>query len=155
MCSLIESSQTSTSLASKRHPHIASGSRQTLTATLRSGGLFATRLLPTKTETRQSQPRTPAEVLELASALKKENPGRSAAQIRRILSAQHGWAPDEQRTKLLILVRGRFRLDLSVASTTLEKEGDYAVWGPGIDHSWQAEEDSIVITVRWPSIPST
>jgi len=55
----------------------------------------------------------------------------------------------------LILVRGRFRLDLSVASTTLEKEGDYAVWGPGIDHSWQAEEDSVVITVRWPSIPSS
>ena len=66
-----------------------------------------------------------------------------------------GWATDEQRTTLLILVRGRFRLDLSVASTTLEKEGDYAVWGPGIDHSWQAEEDSIVITVRWPSIPSS
>jgi hypothetical protein len=66
-----------------------------------------------------------------------------------------GWATDEQRTTLLILVRGRFRLDLSVGSTTLEKEGDYAVWGPGIDHSWQAEEDSIVITVRWPSIPSS
>jgi transposase len=33
---------------------------------------------------RQSQPRTPAEVLELAAALKKENPSRSAAQIRRI-----------------------------------------------------------------------
>jgi quercetin dioxygenase-like cupin family protein len=66
-----------------------------------------------------------------------------------------GWATDEQRTTLLILVRGRFRLDLSVGSTTLEKEGDYAVWGAGIDHSWQAEEDSIVITVRWPSIPSS
>jgi hypothetical protein len=38
-------------------------------------------------------------------------------------------------------------------STTLEKEGDYVVWGPGIDHCWQAEKDSIVITVRWPSIP--
>jgi quercetin dioxygenase-like cupin family protein len=66
-----------------------------------------------------------------------------------------GWATDEQRTTMLILVRGRFRLDLSVASTTLAKEGDYAVWGPGIDHSWQAEEDSVVITVRWPSIPSS
>ncbi len=28
------------------------------------------------------------------------------------------------------------------------------VWGPGIDHCWQAEADSVVITVRWPSIPS-
>jgi hypothetical protein len=64
------------------------------------------------------------------------------------------WATDEQRTSLLLLVRGRFRLDLSVGSATLENEGDYAVWGPGIDHCWQAEEDSIVITVRWPSIPA-
>lgn len=45
---------------------------------------------------RQSQPRTPAEVLQLASALKKENPNRSAAQVRRILLAQLGWAPDER-----------------------------------------------------------
>jgi putative transposase len=45
---------------------------------------------------RQSSPRTPAEVLDLAAALKKENPGRTAAQIRRILAAQLGWAPDER-----------------------------------------------------------
>jgi quercetin dioxygenase-like cupin family protein len=62
------------------------------------------------------------------------------------------WATDERRTSLLLLVRGRFRLDLSVGSATLENEGDYVVWGPGIDHCWQAEEDSVVITVRWPSI---
>jgi quercetin dioxygenase-like cupin family protein len=64
-----------------------------------------------------------------------------------------GWATDEERTTLLVLIRGRFRLELSVGSVTLEREGDYAVWGPGIDHSWHAEEDSTVITVRWPSIP--
>jgi putative transposase len=45
---------------------------------------------------RQSQPRTPEEVLVLARSLKQENPGRSAAQVRRILAAQHGWAPDER-----------------------------------------------------------
>ncbi|GGT72482.1 hypothetical protein GCM10010207_83050 [Streptomyces atratus] len=44
---------------------------------------------------RQSQPRTPPEVVELAMALKKENPERTAAQGRRILRAQLGWAPDE------------------------------------------------------------
>ena len=48
------------------------------------------------------------------------------------------WATDEQRTTMLLLIRGRFRLDLSVGSITLEKEGDYAVWGPGIDHCWHA-----------------
>jgi putative transposase len=55
---------------------------------------------------RQSQPRTPAEVLDLAAALKKENPTRSAAQIRRILSAQHGWAPDERTLQRMFLRTG-------------------------------------------------
>jgi putative transposase len=55
---------------------------------------------------RQSQPRTPVEVLELASALKKENPGRSAAQIRRILSVQHGWAPDERTLQRMFVRTG-------------------------------------------------
>jgi hypothetical protein len=30
-------------------------------------------------------------------------------------------------------------------------QGDYAMWGPGIDHLWHTEKDCIVITVRWPS----
>jgi putative transposase len=74
----------------------------------RRGGFDA--LVPSP---RQSQPRTPPEVLELAAALKKENPGRTASQIRRILHAQLGWAPDEStlqrmfvRTGLTALVAG-------------------------------------------------
>lgn len=55
---------------------------------------------------RQSVPRTPPEVFEVATALKKENPGRSAAQIRRILSAQHGWAPDERTLQRMFTREG-------------------------------------------------
>ncbi|MCG5212604.1 signal peptidase I [Streptosporangium sp. KLBMP 9127] len=66
--------------------------------------------------------------------------------------ARPEWTADDQRTTLLLLVQGRFRLDLTIGSTTLERQGDYVVWGPGIDHCWQAEEDSTVITVRWPSL---
>lgn len=55
---------------------------------------------------RQSQPRTPPEVLELAAALKRENPSRSAAQIRRILSAQIGWAPDERTLQRMFVRTG-------------------------------------------------
>lgn len=62
------------------------------------------------------------------------------------------WTTDDRRTTLILLVQGRFRLDLTTGSTTLERQGDYVVWGPGIDHSWQAEEDSTVLTVRWPSV---
>ena len=42
---------------------------------------------------RQPAPRTPAEVLALAEALKRENPARTAAQVRRILQVASGWAP--------------------------------------------------------------
>lgn len=67
--------------------------------------------------------------------------------------ARAGWTEDDQRHTMVILVSGRFRLDLSVGTTTLERQGDYVVWEPGIDHSWQAENDSTVITIRWPSRP--
>lgn len=45
---------------------------------------------------RQSSPRTPAEIIELSLALKKENPDRTAAQVRRILRTQLGWGPGER-----------------------------------------------------------
>jgi putative transposase len=45
--------------------------------------------------------RTPAEVLELAAALKKENPARTAAQVTRILRAQAGWAPSDRTIQRL------------------------------------------------------
>jgi hypothetical protein len=37
---------------------------------------------------------------------------------------RHAWSIDEQRTTLLLLVSGRFRLDLSVGSVTLERQGE-------------------------------
>jgi quercetin dioxygenase-like cupin family protein len=64
------------------------------------------------------------------------------------------WTSDDQRTTLVLLVQGEFRLDLSEGSKVLTKQGDYAMWGPGIDHSWEALADSVVITVRWPSAAS-
>ncbi|MFE4057924.1 signal peptidase I [Streptomyces sp. NPDC059096] len=63
------------------------------------------------------------------------------------------WVTGEERTGLLILISGRFRLEFADHSVLLEEQGDYVVWGAGVDHSWTAEEDSVVMTVRWPSIP--
>jgi len=54
----------------------------------RSGGFAA--LAP---PARQVSPRTDAAVLELAAGLKRENPGRTAAQVARILRASCGWSP--------------------------------------------------------------
>ncbi|MEU8252341.1 signal peptidase I [Nonomuraea sp. NPDC048916] len=63
------------------------------------------------------------------------------------------WVTGEERTALLILISGRFRMHFRGHSVVLENQGDYVVWGRGVDHSWTAEEDSVVMTVRWPSIP--
>jgi putative transposase len=83
-------------------------SRQTVDRWIRdwrAGGFDA--LVP---RPRQATARTPAEVLELAVALRRENPARTAAGIRRILRAQLGWSPDERT-----LQRHFMRLGLSGA----------------------------------------
>lgn len=61
------------------------------------------------------------------------------------------WTTDDHRTTMVLLVAGNFVVNLSKGNAELTHQGDYAVWGPGIDHSWEAKEDSVVITVRWPS----
>ena len=57
----------------------------------RRGGFDA--LVPSP---RRISPRTPADVLELAAALKREVPERTASQIAAILRAHGGWSPDER-----------------------------------------------------------
>ena len=64
------------------------------------------------------------------------------------------WATGEVRTALLVLIRGQFDIELRDRTVLLREPGDYVVWGPGEDHSWQAGPvESVVVTVRWPSLP--
>jgi hypothetical protein len=63
------------------------------------------------------------------------------------------WATGEKRTALLVLISGRFRMQFPGGDVVLASQGEYVVWARGVDHSWYAEEDSVVMTVRWPSIP--
>ena len=69
------------------------------------------------------------------------------------------FARDKVARSLSILIRGRFRLVFRRGNVTeevkLEKEGDYALWLPGVEHAWFAEgaAETIVVTVRWPSLP--
>ena len=63
------------------------------------------------------------------------------------------WTSGEQRTTMIILIDGRFRVDLNECSVTLAAQGDYLMWGPGIDHSWQALAPSVAVVIRWPSVP--
>ncbi|MEW2445267.1 signal peptidase I [Micromonospora marina] len=63
------------------------------------------------------------------------------------------WATGERRTALLVLISGAFRIELPDRTVVLRESGDYVVWGRGVDHSWYAERESTVLTVRWPSVP--
>jgi len=61
------------------------------------------------------------------------------------------WVAGEKRTAMLLLISGRFRVSLPDRTVLLAEQGDYVVFH-GISHSWHAEENSVVLTVRWPSI---
>lgn len=67
---------------------------------------------------------------------------------------------NKSATTLSILIRGKFRLCFQQGDrfeeVVLQNEGDYAIWLPGVYHNWiaQGEVDTVILTVRWPSIPS-
>jgi hypothetical protein len=63
------------------------------------------------------------------------------------------WSRNVEATTLSILINGRFRLQFPEQEFVLSREGDYVLWSPGVPHYWSAEEDSTVVTVRWPSKP--
>jgi hypothetical protein len=43
----------------------------------------------------------------------------------------------------------RFCRDGEQALVVLEEPGDFALWGPGLAHSWRVLQPSVVLTVRW------
>jgi hypothetical protein len=59
-------------------------------------------------------------------------------------------------TTIAILVRGALRIEFHSSPTskvvTLQREGDYVVYGPTVMHSWEAIGDTLVLTVRFPSV---
>jgi len=66
------------------------------------------------------------------------------------------WSFNRTATTTSILIDGVFVLKLRGADgyeeIKLSKRGDYAIINAGIEHSWYAETDSIVLTIRAPSI---
>ncbi len=63
------------------------------------------------------------------------------------------WATNAEATTLSILISGKFLLQFPDSEILLSCEGDYALWCPGVPHCWLAEDDSTILTVRWPSLP--
>ena len=70
------------------------------------------------------------------------------------------WAPCSNQSSLSLLVRGKFLARFrtpehpdTVVERRLVREGDYVIWGTDLEHTWVAEEESVVFTVRWQERP--
>lgn len=60
-------------------------------------------------------------------------------------------------TTISVLIRGGalrvlFDVDGTPQTVTLQKEGDYVVFGPDVVHFWEAEGEPVVLSVRFPSV---
>lgn len=59
-------------------------------------------------------------------------------------------------TTISVLIRGALRVEFHVGAApqvvTLQRQGDYVVFGPDVVHSWEATGDTLVLSVRFPSL---
>jgi hypothetical protein len=67
-----------------------------------------------------------------------------------------GWASCTHNTAISILIRGniiyKFRKPeepAEIVQYELSSEGDYIMWKEDVEHSWETQEDSVILTVRW------
>ncbi len=67
----------------------------------------------------------------------------------------HAWAT-RNSTTISVLIEGSlkvtFRVDGAQREVTLRTKGDYVAFGPEVVHSWEAVGDTIVLSVRFPSV---
>ncbi|MGA2411325.1 MAG: signal peptidase I [Candidatus Binataceae bacterium] len=69
---------------------------------------------------------------------------------------RQGFARSLHATTISILVSGSFimrlKLQDEIKEIVLREPGDYVAFGPSVDHLWEALEESLVMTVRFPSL---
>jgi len=70
---------------------------------------------------------------------------------------EKGWSSCSDWTAISILVSEsgdfivefRTKYDHSQPKARLIKQGDYVIWREDVEHCWRAEQDSVILTVRW------
>ncbi|MBV9286852.1 MAG: hypothetical protein JO288_03350 [Hyphomicrobiales bacterium] len=59
-------------------------------------------------------------------------------------------------TTISVLIEGSLRVTFHLHGTqeelTLKTRGDYVIFGPDVVHSWEAMGDTIVLSMRFPSV---
>lgn len=64
-----------------------------------------------------------------------------------------GSSYNKQGKTLGMLIYGAFELDFDGEKVRLDKEGDFVIFQPMVNHTWEALEDSMIVSIRWPSLP--
>lgn len=69
---------------------------------------------------------------------------------------KHTLDTSKKGTTLTLLISGTFVVEFPDLnkSVKLNQVGDYVIFAPEVKHRWKVIEDSIVLTVRWPSVKS-
>lgn len=67
--------------------------------------------------------------------------------------------PSEGRTiSIFVSERGKFRIEFSpderfaddqTQRYTLDRHGDFIIWGEDIHHRWFVDDDCVILTIRW------
>ena len=68
----------------------------------------------------------------------------------------NGWSLNRTSTTISILIEGSlvalFRGPGWRQEVTLKRKGDYVIFREGVEHSWYSEVESLVLTIRTPSV---
>ena len=65
-----------------------------------------------------------------------------------------GWSEGDECVTLSVLISGEFVLSFetdtgALRDIRLSRPGDYAIWTPGVRHTWRVPSACVVLTVRW------
>jgi hypothetical protein len=70
---------------------------------------------------------------------------------------EHGWVANKTSTTFSVLIEGTFLLRMRagnrIQEILLKERGDYVIWKPGVEHTWEAPSDCIILSIRCPSVP--
>ena len=116
---------------------LSTSATQTPTRCAGAGGLLVSSFLPNLGFRHQTE-------LELKWGVHPDGEKRS-----------HPWA-NQNGTTISVLIEGSLRVTFHIDGTTkevtLRTKGDYLAFGPEVVHSWEAIGDTIVLSVRFPSV---
>jgi hypothetical protein len=69
---------------------------------------------------------------------------------------KNGFAANKTARTLSVLISGKLRITFHRGEQSedvlLQNEGDFALWLPCLEHNSVFEADTVVLTIRWPSI---